>query len=154
MRRSDVVAGLFTLVGGALGVIQLLVSWVSTPIAAGESTSLDGWTLFQLSRVGASFSTSTAISAYSILATGIAGGVLVVLGIMMLIPMPHHVLGGIALLMAVIAVAGAVWWLIQSSQTLGLSIGDLFSSAGPGLYFFLVGGLLALVGALKAILTA
>ncbi len=152
-RLPDPIAGALIFVAGAAGVTQLATSWTSSTVA-GQTTSLTGWTLFQLGRAGASTSTRYAINGYSILAVGIAGAVLALLGVLTVVPIRHRPVAVLALVIGLISLAAELWWVLNSEQALSESFTTVFRYAGPGWYFFLAAGPLALIGAGRALATS
>ena len=135
---------------GATGIASLLLSWTSIVFsvdlpADGPRT---GWQIFRTARAGASFSTTWAIGAYSVLAVGLIGGALVVFAVVVLCPVDHRPLGAAALVLSCVAAAGAVFWVVRARNLTDHDPGAVFAHAGPGWYAFLASGLLGLLGSL------
>lgn len=154
--RSDFFAAFITIIGGAAGLGQLLLSWSSTVTGVGlqdPSGGITGWERYQAARTGAGLSLSDTVTAYSIVGTAIAGAALLLLGMAMLLPVDHRPLGTVALVLAVASLAAAVWWLVAGHRTFNQSVADLFNHAGPGWYFFLAAGPLGVIGSAKALST-
>ena len=139
--------------GGACGLGSLLLSWTSIVFsvdlpADGPRT---GWQIFATARAGASFSATWAVGAYSVLAVGLLGGALVVLAVAALTPVDHRPIGAAALTLALLAVAGAVFWLVRAGSLTDHDLGAVFAHAGPGWYAFLASGVVAVFGAVVVI---
>ncbi|GGM11928.1 hypothetical protein [Nakamurella endophytica] len=151
--RADPLAAVVTVLGGVLGILQLLLSWTSVAPSVGLPIEggVTGWNVFRSAQAAASLSVSSAVSAYSVVGVGVAGGAVVLLGLALLTPVDHRPLGAVALLLSLGMVAAAVWWLARAHSLLGRSLGQVFSVAGPGWYLFLVAGLVGVGGAAKAL---
>lgn len=149
-------AALLTILAGAAALVQLFLSWSSTVTGVGLQDSgggITGWERYQAARAGAGLSMNDTVTAYSVVGTAMAGAALILLGLAMLMPVDHRPLGTTALLLAVLSLAAAAWWLIRGHHTFNQSVADLFTHAGPGWYLFLVAGPVGVVGAAKALST-
>jgi hypothetical protein len=154
--RPDILAALITLIAGAAGLGQLLVSWSSTVTGVGlrdANGGITGWEMYLASRTGAALSTADNITAYSIVGVALAGGALILLALAMLLPIDHRPLGLVALLLSVAALAATGWWLVRGHHTFNQSIADLFTHSGPGWYLFIATGPIGTLGAAKALST-
>jgi hypothetical protein len=154
--RTDVLAALATIIGGAAALGQLFLTWSSIVPGVGlqdPDGGVTGWERYLAARAGAALSFSDTVTAYSVIGSALAGGALVLLGLAMLLPLDHRPLGAVALALSILAFAAVVWWLVAGHQTFNQSVGDLFAHAGPGWYLFLIGGPVALLGSIKALAT-
>lgn len=148
--RPASLGAVFLGVGGLAGIFSLLLSWTSIVFsvdlpADGPRT---GWQIFRTARAGASFSTTWAVGAYSVLAVGLIGGALVVFAVAVLTPIDHRPLGGAALALSCAATAGAAFWVVRARNLTDHDPGAVFAHAGPGWYAFLIAGLLGLIGSI------
>lgn len=153
--RADFLAAIVTIIAGAAGLGQLLLSWSSTVTGVGlpdASGAITGWERFQAARAGGGPISDT-VTAYSVVGAAMAGAALLLLGTAMLLPVDHRPLGTVALLLAFASLAAAAWWLVAGHRTFNQSIADLFSHAGPGWYLFLAAGPLGVIGSVKALST-
>ncbi len=135
------------IVGGGIGIAQLWLPWLAH---GGVSTT--GWDTFSelkavLSSGGGA---ATAFGGYAILAVVVTGVASALLGIMMLLPLDHRPPAVIALVTALVALLCALYWLLWHGGS-STTLGDLFGAATVGWYLFLLSGLVALVGAAKAL---
>ncbi|MGI8590667.1 MAG: hypothetical protein ACR2M5_06710 [Nakamurella sp.] len=152
--RPDLLAGLLTVVGGGAALLQLFLSWSSMVPGVGlrdANGGVTGWERYLAARAGAALSISDTVTAYSVLGTALAGGALVLLGLAMFLPIDHHPLGLVAVVLSVGVLASAGWWLTRGHQSFNQSVAELFSQAGPGWYLFLIAGPIAIVGAVKGL---
>ncbi len=152
--RPDVLAGLITVIAGAFGVGQLLLSWTSVVSGVGlqdANGGVTGWERFLAARTGASLSVGDFITAYAVVGTALAGAALLLLGLAMWLPIDHRPLGAVALALSIGATAAALWWLIRGHHTFNQTVADLFVHAGAGWYLFLVTGPIGIVGSVKAL---
>ena len=84
--RPDLLAGLITVIAGALGVGQLFLSWSSLVSGVGlhdATGGVTGWERFLAARTGASLSVGDFITAYSVVGTALVGAALILLGLAM-----------------------------------------------------------------------
>ena len=154
--RADVLAAALTVLAGAAGVLQLLLSWSSVVSGVGLRDTdgrITGWERYQSARAGAALSTGDTITAYSVLGTALAGAALVLLGLAMLAPIDHRPLAVVGLVVSLGALCADVWWLARGHNTFNQSVTDLFTHASAGWYLFLIAGPLGTVGSLKALST-
>jgi hypothetical protein len=148
--RADVAAFVLLVVGGAAGIAQLLVPWMSgSTEAPGRST---GWQLFQIiKRLVPDQGFSFTFAGYAILAVAVVGVAMVLLGVAMLFPIDHRPPGIVGLLASLIAVICAGWWVFWG-PTGGISFA--FQHAWIGWYLFIAAGVVGLVGAIKSLVTS
>ncbi len=149
-------AALLTILAGAAGLGQLLLSWSSTVTGVGLQAAgggITGWQRYQAARAGGGLSIGDTVTAYSVVGTAMAGAALSLLGLAMLTPIDHRPLGTVALLLSVASLAGSAWWLVRGHHTFNQSVADLFTHAGPGWYLFLAAGPIGVIGSAKALST-
>ena len=154
--RADLLAAFITVVAGAAGVGQLLLSWSSMVSGVGlqdANGGVTGWERYLAARTAAALSTGDTITAISVVGAAFAGAALLLLGLAMLLPVDHRPLGLVALLLSVAALGGTLWWLIRGHRTFNQSVAELFTHAGPGWYLFIASGLIGLLGSIKALAT-
>ena len=154
--KPAVLAGLITVVAGAAGLGQLLLSWSSVVSGVGlqdTNGGVTGWERFLAARTGASLSLTDSVTAYSVVGTALAGGALILLGLAMFLPIDHRPPGAVALVLSIGMLASTLWWLIRGHHTFNQSVPDLFVHAGPGWYLFLIAGPIGIVGSIKALST-
>ncbi len=154
--HADLAAALLTLIAGAAGVGQLFLSWSSTVTGVGLQDAgggITGWERYQAARAGGGLSVGDTVTAYSVVGAAMAGAALVLLGLAMLVPVDHRPLGFVALLLAIVSLAAAGWWLVRGHHTFNQSIAELFTHAGPGWYLFLAAGPVGVLGSAKALST-
>jgi len=153
--KADPVAGVILIVAGLLGIGQLLVSWTSIVFSVNlpSDGGLTGWQVFRTAQSGASLSSSSAIAAYSVIGVGIVGGALILLGTACFLRRRHRPLGIASLALSLLAVSGALCWVVQAQSLTNRSLGQVFAHAGPGWYLFLLAGPLGVLGSAKALLT-
>lgn len=147
--RADVLAGLVTILAGAAGLVQILVQWVLGSVT--DPTGTTGWEMLQLCRGFATVSRAHAVAGYAVLGSAVIGGGLVLLGLAMWAPINHRPLGFAGLGMALVLLAGEIWWLARGGQLTGMTLGDVFAHAGPGWYLFLLAGPIGILGTVKAL---
>ncbi len=154
--RADPVGALLCVFAGILGLLQLVLSWSSVVFSVDlpASTALTGWRVFQTAGSAASLSATWAIGAYSVLAVGLAGGALVLLGLAALAPIDHRPIGAAILVLSIVSFTGAGFWLVRADRLTAHSLSQLFTHAGPGWYLFLVSGLLGVVGGIVVLQNA
>ena len=137
--RPGAAAAVLLLVGGVLGIVQLVLPWFSTN---GRSTT--GWQQYYNT---AHPGFGGGVSAYAIIIAALAGIVMLLAGLAVLArPGLGRAVGTVALVAALVEVACMVWWLGLGPVTLK----DAFGSAGIGWYCFLVAGIVGAFGAGKA----
>ncbi|MET3806632.1 hypothetical protein ABIB25_003648 [Nakamurella sp. UYEF19] len=154
--RADAFAAFLTFLAGAAGLAQIFLSWSSTVTGVGlqdANGGITGWERYQAARAAGSLSVRDTVTAFSVVGTAMAGAALILLALAMLTPIDHRPLGTVTLVLSLVSLGGAGWWLVRGHHTFNQSIGDLFSAAGPGWYLFLVAGPVGIVGAAKAIAT-
>lgn len=146
---ADPIAGVLLLLAGTAGMLELLLPWKrASPLLAGDAT---GWKLFEISR-NQSLPAGDTLALYSLLGVAVAGGACVLLGLAMFAPIDHHPLGAIALLLSVLSIGGAVWYVLRTRSAVG-GVAAIFEQGQVGFYLFLAAGVLGLVGAIKALAT-
>jgi hypothetical protein len=155
--RPDAIAALLCVVGGALGIAQLLLPWTSVVPGAGipgaNDTGLTGWEVFRTARAGAGVSMTVALGAYSVVGVALAGAALLLLGLATLIPLDHRPFGVAGLLLSLGVIGSAGWWLFRSRQLIDAGLSQVFAQAGVGWYLFLLCGPIAVIGSVKALAT-
>ena len=141
VRRSDVLAGLLLLLAGAAAAISLILRWLS----GRDDTGLD---LFRQGIDDAREGWGTLIDTgfWQPLTVIGAGGLLLVIGLLLLLPAKRHrFLGLLALIITGAAAAAVLVPLFQADWQAGsFDLGFWFACAVP---------VLGLLGALKALLT-
>ena len=154
--RPDPVGALICVVAGSFGLLQLVLSWSSVVFSVDlpANGALTGWRVFQSAGSAASLSATWAIGAYSVLAVGLAGGALVLLGLAALAPIDHWPIGATIVVLSIISLAGTAFWLIRADRLTAHSLTQLFAHAGPGWYLFLVSGLFGVVGGIVVLQNA
>ena len=147
--RPDAVAAVLMILGGAAGIAQLWVPWLSD-----SGVGATGWDVFQSIKSGLSVQGGVAptFGAYAVLAVVVLGVALVLLGVLMLVRLDHRPPGIVAMLAGLLGVLCAVWWVFWHGGAGDL--GAMFSTGGVGWYLFLVSGLVGLIGAIKALVSA
>ncbi|WP_154674358.1 hypothetical protein [Nakamurella lactea] len=147
----DYFAGFMLILGGLAGVLELLLPWSPAVEKLPKYGSLTGWDKLV---IGSSqqLSVADSIALYSVLAVAIAGGACILLGLAMFTPIDHQPFGAVALLVSVVSIGGAVWWVLRSRQAAG-GLGPMLSNAQIGWYLFAVSGIVCLIGAIKALAT-
>jgi len=153
--RADPIAGLILIVAGMLGIGQLLTSWTSVVFSVNlpSDGGLTGWQVFRTAQSGASLSTTSAIAAYSVIGVGIAGGGLMLIGLASFLRRRHSPFGIAGLVLSLLAVAGALFWVVQAQSLTNRSLGQVFAYAGPGWYLFLLAGPFGMLGSVKVLAT-
>ncbi len=154
--RADPVAAVLLLVAGTIGIWQLLVPWlrvatVSGPAASGGSPT--GWRVYRMLRALSAPSPELSWATLAVLGCAVGGGALVVLGLAMMAPINHRPLGGAALLISLLSMAGALWVVVYARMVFEVGVFGLFGQAAVGWYLFLGSGLLGLAGSWKALST-
>jgi hypothetical protein len=136
-RRPDVLAGLLLILAGVAGAVSLLLPWL-------KRSGATGWTLVRkgLRDVGDAVDSGL----WQPVAIVLAGGVLLVIGLLLLLPArSHRFLGLVALLVGLLAAAGVLVPLYQAHWHLTpFDTGFWFAMAVVGL---------GILGSLKALLT-
>jgi hypothetical protein len=137
IRGPDSLGGLLLILAGIAAAISLLLDWVDGRDDSGLDLVRDGF-----EDLGAIFDDGL----WQPLAIVLGGGVLLVLGVLMWLPMrSHRTLGFLGLLVTGAVIAGLLVPLIEEGWDLGF--------AGPGFWCGIVVGVLGLLGSLKALLT-
>lgn len=140
----DRVAGFLLTAGGAAEVLQMVVPWFfgdlkDAPWLSGSG----GWKAYYTSPMD---TIGTTLSTYAIMVGAIAGAALLALGLLTLIsPASQRPLARIARYPAIASVLTAAWWVLGGP----LDIGTAFAHGHAGWYLFVLGGILALIGAFK-----
>lgn len=147
----DYFAGLMLILGGIAGVLELLLPWSPAVDKLPAYGSLTGWDKLVIGS-SQSLSAGDMIALYSVLGVAVAGGAAVLLGLAMFSPIDHQPFGAVALLLSIASVGAAIWWVLRNRQAAG-GLGPLLVSAQIGWYLFAISGLLALIGAIKALAT-
>jgi hypothetical protein len=88
------------------------------------------------------------ILGYGVLAVLVCGGLCALIGLALFAPMrSRRPLASIALIASLVMVAAAAYYLIK----IQVPISEVVKSAGVGAWCFLLGGVVALLGSLKAV---
>lgn len=145
---ADPIAAILLVLGGAAGVIGMLLPWLPADprLASGSKT---GWDLFVIGRAQ-DLPVGQWLAVYAVLATAVAGGACLLLGLAMLSRVDHHPLGAVAMLLGFGAIAALLWWTYDRQRTLG-GLGTLFGQIHTGWYLAAASGLLAVAGAIRAL---
>lgn len=154
--RADPIAAALLLIGGAIGIWQLLLPWrtvAADPRAAGDDVSITGWQVYRLLRSVPDAAGDLQIATYSVLGTAVGGGALLVLGVAMMTAINHRPLGLAALLVSLLCIGGAGWMLVRARAIFDVGLFTLFAQAQIGWYLFLAAGFVGLLGAWKALAT-
>ncbi len=155
--RADAVAALLLLAAGAMGVWQLLLPWrIVTAVGSAVPPGVDsptGWQVYRLLRALPAPSTELSWATLAVLGVGVGGGALIVLGLAMMAPINHRPLGGAALLISLLSLAGALWVAVHARMIFDVGIFGLFGQAKLGWYLFLASGLLGVAGSWRALST-
>jgi hypothetical protein len=147
--RMDVTAAVLLIIGGAAGIAQLWVPWLS---ASGASAT--GWDVFQVLKAGlaAQGGVAPTLGAYAVLAVVVVGVAMVLLGVLMLMPLDHRPPGVVGVVAGLLGALCAVWWVFWHGGS--QDIGSMFSTGWIGWYLFLGAGLVGLIGAIKALVSS
>ncbi|GHF68848.1 hypothetical protein FHX82_003515 [Amycolatopsis bartoniae] len=142
--RPNIFAGVLLDLGGLFGVLQFFLPWIDSSFSNVHVNGMDIAELAgQASALGASASESTLIQ-IGVWTVLVGGALALLLGAVMFVPMrSHRPLGAIALVLSVLMVLGAVFWL-----TGGEANPD---STSVGYYFFLFSGVIALIGSIVGV---
>jgi hypothetical protein len=155
--RADPVAAVILLIGGAIGIWQLLLPWrivAVDPNAAGTGdVSTTGWQVYRLLRAIPDPDGDLRAAMFSVLGVAVGGGALIVLGLTMMLPINHRPLGFAALLVSVLSIMGACWMLIRAKAIFDIGLFGLLAQAQLGWYLFLAAGIVGLIGSWKALAT-
>ena len=136
-RGPESLGGLLLILAGTAAAISLPLDWLDGRDGSGWSLVRDGF-----DDLGGIVDTGL----WQPLAIVLGGGVLLVLGIMMWLPMrSHRTLGLLGLLVSGVVIAGLLVPLIDAGWDLGFF--------GPGFWCGIAVGVLGLLGSLKALLT-
>ena len=152
--RADPIGAALLVLAGFAGILQLVAPWRSAtwPQVGSELASGTGYELFQSLKVAGTGLTQTA-AAYAVLAVGVGGGALVLLGLLLLAPVDHRPMGTGALLVSVVGLISGCLLVLRSTTLFDISAAGMFSGAQAGWYLFLASGALGLFGAVKALAT-
>ena len=137
LRRPDVLAGLLLILAGVAAAISLLLPWV-------RQVDATGWTLVRdgLKNIGDTVRTGL----WQPVVIVLGGGVLLVIGLLLLLPArSHRFLGGLALLLSLLAAAGVLVPLAKAHWHL--------NRFDTGFWFAMAVAALGILGGLKALLT-
>lgn len=146
---ADPIAGMLLILAGVAGILELLLPWKrAVKLLSGDAT---GWKLFEISR-NQSLSAGDTLALYSVLGVAVAGGACLLLGLAMFAPIDHHPLGAIALLLSVLSIGGAAWYVLRTRSAVG-GVAAVFEQGEIGFYLFLAAGVIGLIGAIKALAT-
>jgi hypothetical protein len=154
--RADPVASALLLIGGAVGIWQLLLPWRAVavdPRTAGNDVSITGWQVYRLLRSVPDPDGDLLIATYSVLGAAVGGGALILLGLAMMAAINHRPLGLAALLISLLCIGGAAWMLVRARAIFDVGLFTLFAQAQVGWYLFLAAGIVGLLGAWKALAT-
>ena len=136
-RGPESLGGLLLILAGVAAGLSLLLDW----LAVGDKTGLD-LVRVGLADVGGAFTDGL----WQPLAIVLGGGVLLVLGVLMWLPMrTHRFLGVLGLLISLAVTAGVLVPLAAEDWDLGVF--------GPGFWCGVAVAVLGLLGSLKAMLT-
>lgn len=151
--RADPVAALLLLAAGALGIWQMTLPWLATPVAGIGAGAPTGWQVYRALRALPAPTTELTWATLAVLGTAVGGGALIVLGLAVLAPINHRPLGAAALLIALLMLAGGLWVAVHARTVLDVGLFGLFGQARTGWYLFLGSGLLGVAGSWKALST-
>ena len=154
--RADPVAAVLLLVAGTIGIWQLLVPWLTVATASGPAAgggSPTGWRVYRTLRALSTPAPELSWATLAVLGCAVGGGALVVLGLAMMAPINHRPLGGAALLISLLSMAGALWVVVNARMVFEVGVFGLFGQAAVGWYLFLGSGLLGVAGSWKALST-
>jgi hypothetical protein len=136
-RGPDSLGGLLLVLAGVAAGVSLLLDWLAGDDTSGLDLVRDG-----LADVGSSVSNGL----WQPLAIVLGGGVLLVLGLLLWLPMrTHRFFGVLALLVSLAVTAGVLVPLIDADWDLGFF--------GPGFWCAIAVAVLGLLGSLKALFT-
>jgi hypothetical protein len=136
-RRPESLGGLLLILAGIAAGISLLFDWLADDDASGLTFVREGF-----EDLGATFGNGM----WQPLAIVLGGGVLLVLGVMMWLPLrSHRLLGILGLIVSGIVAAGVLVPLYQADWDLGVF--------AVGFWFGTAVAVLGLLGSLKALLT-
>lgn len=153
--RADPVGAALLLLAGFAGILQLVAPWRTATwpeVGTGLGTGT-GYELFQSLRNLPDPGLTQTAASYAVLAVGVGGGALVLLGLLLLAPMDHRPMGTGALLVAVVGLIAGCLLVLRSTTLFGISAAGMFTGAQAGWYLFLACGVLGLFGAVKALAT-
>ncbi|HYN73708.1 MAG TPA: hypothetical protein VES60_14505 [Nakamurella sp.] len=158
--RADVMGAVLLIIGGIAGVAQLFLPWrtvtvdpVGTGVPAVDDGSITGWRIYRLIRAVPGPGADLSVVMYTVLGAAVGGGALILLGLAMMMPVNHRPLGLAALLISILLILGSCWMLVRARSIFDAGLSGLFDQAQIGWYLFLACGVLAFIGALKALTT-
>ncbi len=155
--RADPIAAALLMVGGAIGIWQLLLPWrtvaVESRSVAGPEVPVSGWQVYRLLRSVPESAGDAQIASYCVLGAAVGGGALIVLGATMMMAINHRPLGLAALLVSATCVTGAGWMIISARSIFDVGLFTFFAQAQLGWYLFLAAGVVGVIGAWKALAT-
>lgn len=149
---ADPLAAVLLVVGGGAGLIGFLLPWLEKQILTSVQT-FTGWSIFRVGLPQGSISAGQLFALYALLCTALAGGACILLGIAMLLPLDHHPLGAIAMLLGLGSLAALAWWTFEW-QRANNGLSQLFDQIQVGWYLAAASGVLAVVGAIRALARA
>ena len=142
--RPNLFAGVLLVLGGLFGVLQSFLPWIDSDFS---NTHVNGMDIADLAGqasdlgAGASESTLIQIGVWTVL---VGGALALLLGVLMFVPMrSHRPFGGVALVLSLLMVLGAVFWLTGGDPNP--------DSTSVGYYFFLLAGVVALIGSIVGV---
>ncbi|MET0765014.1 MAG: hypothetical protein ABWY29_09110 [Blastococcus sp.] len=137
LRRPESLGGLLLILAGIAAGVSLLFDWLADDDASGLTLVREGF-----DDLGGAFGNGM----WQPLAIVLGGGVLLVLGVMMWLPLrTHRFLGLLGLIVSLIVTAGVLVPLYRADWDLGVF--------AVGFWFGIAVAVLGLLGSLKALLT-
>lgn len=138
---GNIPAGILLVLGGLAGVLQLFLPWFSV-----RDQSLTGLDVTKFAGaagdLGSSSGTIIQIGVYLVL---IGGALALIAGGVLFIPMRgKRIVGAVALVVSLVMIVGMIFWLTSGEPNP--------DSTGPGYYFFLGAGPVALIGSIVGLI--
>ncbi|SFK29138.1 hypothetical protein SAMN05421835_11788 [Amycolatopsis sacchari] len=138
LSRPNIWAGAVLVLGGLFGVLQFFLPWIDSSFSNVHATGMDVADLASAASAFGAGSSATLIE-IGVWAVLIGGALEILLGATMFVPMRNHrPIGVVTLVLSVFMVVGAVFWLTGGDPNP--------DSTSLGYYFFLIAGVVSLIG--------
>jgi hypothetical protein len=151
--KPDFLAALLLLLGGTAGLLQYLLGGYAIgqlqPVGGAVLSGRD--LLHTLAGYADDGSGAGNVTRIAILVATVGGGALVLLGISMLLPLNHRPLAAVSLIIALAAVAAAVWLIAQAERMLGSPVSAVLDAGHPGWYYVVAVAVFGLFGSVRAL---
>lgn len=142
--KNDFVSAIILIIGGLLGVLQSFLPWIDSSFEGIHVNGLDIANAAGQASGGDLSSSASTLIQIAVWAVLIGGGLLVLCGVVLFVPMRNRkITGAIALVISVVMVVGAILWLTNGEANP--------DSTAVGYYFFLAAGVVGLIGSIVAL---